>query len=89
MLKKILFNKIGSPTTITENKMWNSTFTDTLKKDLLLNYDKFARPEHHAMATKVGIKLTIRHIDLDESKSIMTTHSWIKLVIALFSVIHG
>lgn len=60
--------------------MWNFTATDTLKRDLLLNYDKFARPEHHSHATKVGIKLTIRHIDLDETKSTMTTHSWIKLV---------
>jgi hypothetical protein len=43
---------------------WNATWTDRLKRDLLLNYDKFARPAQHTNTTVVNLDVTFRHIDL-------------------------
>lgn len=43
-----------------------------------MNYDRFARPAHHENATNVDIKLSIRHIDINEQKSIMTVNGWMK-----------
>ena len=43
---------------------WNATWTDRLKRDLLLNYDKFARPAQHTNTTVVKLDLTLRHISL-------------------------
>ncbi|EFA02806.1 nicotinic acetylcholine receptor alpha 10 subunit precursor [Tribolium castaneum] len=59
--------------------IWNSTVTDKLRQDLLLNYDKFARPAQHYNTTKVVFGLTIRHIELNEFKSTLVVHSWIRL----------
>lgn len=60
--------------------IWNATFTDKLRQDLLLNYDKFARPTQHYNKTTVKFEVTIRHLELNEFKSTMTMHSWTKLV---------
>nr|CAD7262373.1 unnamed protein product [Timema shepardi] len=43
---------------------WNATWTDMLKRDLLHNYDKFARPAQHNTTTTVTMHMTFRHIDL-------------------------
>ncbi|PSN48328.1 hypothetical protein C0J52_03410 [Blattella germanica] len=43
---------------------WNATWTDRLKRDLLLNYDKFARPAQHTNTTTVRLGMTFRHIAL-------------------------
>ncbi|KAF7279395.1 hypothetical protein GWI33_007337 [Rhynchophorus ferrugineus] len=59
--------------------LWNSTFTDQLRRDLLLNYDKFARPTQHYNVTKVKLGLTIRHIEINEFKAVLTVHSWLKM----------
>lgn len=74
--KKTFFTDIGP------KPIWNSTATDKLKHDLLLNYDKFARPAQHFNTTTVTIGLSIRHFDLNEEKSILTTN-------ALFSLVSG
>lgn len=60
--------------------IWNSTFTDQLRRDLLLNYDKFARPAQHFNVTNVQLGLSIRHIELNEFKSTLTVHSWFKML---------
>jgi hypothetical protein len=62
-----------------DEPQWNYTFTDQLKKDLLSNYDKYARPEHHAKATFVNVSISLRHFDVDEVKSVLTTHVWFRM----------
>lgn len=59
--------------------MWNDTATDRLRHDLLKNYDTSARPEHSTVASKVNIALTLIHIDLDETKGVLTTNGWLKI----------
>ncbi|KAF4524650.1 hypothetical protein B566_EDAN013759 [Ephemera danica] len=50
--------------------LWNATWTDRLKRDLMLSsltekgYDKFARPAQHTNTTVVTIDLNLKHIDL-------------------------
>uniref|UniRef100_A0A1B0EX90 Uncharacterized protein n=1 Tax=Phlebotomus papatasi TaxID=29031 RepID=A0A1B0EX90_PHLPP len=58
--------------------IWNATWTDKLKRDLFRTYDKFARPEEYYNTTNVDIGLTVLHITVDETKSTMTVHGWIK-----------
>uniref|UniRef100_A0A6B2EBZ9 Putative nicotinic acetylcholine receptor alpha 10 subunit n=1 Tax=Phlebotomus kandelakii TaxID=1109342 RepID=A0A6B2EBZ9_9DIPT len=58
--------------------IWNATWTDNLKRDLFMNYDKFARPEEYYNTTNVDIGLTVLHIDVEEVKSTMSVHGWIK-----------
>ncbi|CAO1367240.1 unnamed protein product [Diamesa hyperborea] len=61
------------------NTLWNDTATDRLRHDLLKNYDTSARPEHSTVASKVKIALTLIHIDLDETKGVLTTNGWLKI----------
>ncbi|KAG8305862.1 hypothetical protein J6590_060218 [Homalodisca vitripennis] len=56
--------------------LWNATWTDELKHDLLLKYDKFARPAQHTNVTEVTFKVTILHIEVDEAKSMMIINGW-------------
>jgi uncharacterized DUF497 family protein len=58
---------------------WNDTWTDRLKKDLLFNYDKYARPAQHTNTTVVNLFVIIRHVSLDELKSIMTVQAWVRM----------
>lgn len=60
--------------------MWNATWTDILKKDLLAAYDKFARPANHYNVTRVNMSLTITHVDIDERKAIFSTNAWLRMV---------
>ncbi|KAL3266434.1 hypothetical protein HHI36_010608 [Cryptolaemus montrouzieri] len=60
--------------------IWNATHTDKLRQDLLLNYDKFARPTQHYNQTIVKFGMTLRHFDLNEFKSQLTVHAWIRMV---------
>uniref|UniRef100_A0A171B4X6 Acetylcholine receptor subunit alpha-type acr-16-like protein n=1 Tax=Triatoma infestans TaxID=30076 RepID=A0A171B4X6_TRIIF len=50
-----------------------------MKRDLLHSYDKFARPIQHTNTTVVDIDLEIRHIDLDDTKCLLTVNAWVKL----------
>lgn len=52
-----------------------------MKRDLLMTYDKFARPSQHYNKTEVAVRLTIRHVDLEEDKSIFSVYGWISMVI--------
>lgn len=58
---------------------WNATWTDRLKKDLLFNYDRFARPAEHTNWTVVKLDMTLRHVTLDEISNIMTVQAWLRL----------
>lgn len=46
-----------------------------------MTYDKFARPAQHYNKTEVSVTLTIRHVDLEEDKSIFNVYGWISMVI--------
>lgn len=63
--------------------LWNATVTDRLKHELLLHYDKFARPAQHYNTTTVTVGLTIKHLDLNEQRSTFTVNSWIQVVSTL------
>lgn len=65
--------------------LWNYTHTDKLRHDLLLNYDKFARPAQHYNATMVQFDLTIKHIELNEFKSTLAVNGWLTLVRIFFN----
>ncbi|XP_031617172.1 acetylcholine receptor subunit alpha-type acr-16-like [Contarinia nasturtii] len=56
--------------------IWNETYADALKRDLLMSYDKFARPTQHYNTTKVTLDMKIKHVDFDEKTSIFTVYSW-------------
>nr|CAH7738580.1 unnamed protein product [Callosobruchus chinensis] len=66
-------------TKISPRPIWNSTDTDKLRKDLLLNYDKFARPAQHFNATAVRFGLSILHVEANEFKSTFTVFSVLHL----------
>lgn len=60
--------------------IWNETYADALKRDLLMSYDKFARPTQHYNVTNVTVDLKIKHVDFDESTSIFTVYGWFGMV---------
>ncbi|KAK5643122.1 hypothetical protein RI129_006967 [Pyrocoelia pectoralis] len=68
-----------TPAQIRPKPIWNSTYTDNLKQDLLLNYDKFARPTQHYNVTTVTIGLSILHVEINEFKSTVSVNSWVRL----------
>nr|XP_029720322.1 neuronal acetylcholine receptor subunit alpha-10-like isoform X2 [Aedes albopictus] len=55
------------------------TWIDKLKKDLLVNYDRNARPTQHYNVTNLDLKITIRHVDIDEENSIFSMYGWVKM----------
>ncbi|XP_018327385.1 acetylcholine receptor subunit alpha-like 1 [Agrilus planipennis] len=59
--------------------IWNATHVDVLKQDLLLNYDKFARPTQHYNLTNVQIGLSIIHLEVNELKSMISVNGWLSL----------
>lgn len=64
---------------IDTNILWNQTNVDKLRKDLLTNYDRLARPEHHKTVTVCSIGITVIHLELDERRGVLTTHAWLKM----------
>lgn len=60
--------------------IWNDTDTDRLHHDLLSTYDKFSRPNHNKETTNVSMKMVLRHIELDELKSVFSAGLWIMMV---------
>lgn len=64
---------------LSDNKLWNETNVDRLRKDLLHGYDRFARPANKEVKTPLNISLTILHIDLDETRSVLASHIWLKM----------
>ncbi|XP_012217863.1 neuronal acetylcholine receptor subunit alpha-10 isoform X2 [Linepithema humile] len=74
----ILFSNIvlyasGTPE---RSPMWNQTWTDRLKADLFVKYDKFARPTQHFNSTVVDFDITILYIDVDDFRSTVTVNGW-------------
>lgn len=61
--------------------VWNETYADILKRDLLISYDKFARPTQHNNTTSVIVDLQLKHFDLDEAASVFTIYAWFSMVI--------
>jgi len=44
--------------------MWNQTWTDRLKQDLFVKYDKFARPAQHFNTTMVKFDITLLYVNV-------------------------
>lgn len=65
--------------------VWNETFADILKRDLLISYDKFARPTQHNNTTSVIVDLQLKHFDLDEAASVFTIYAWFSMVMQKIS----
>lgn len=61
------------------NRNWNATKADKLKRELLLNYDKFTRPNQNENATVVYFDPSINHIEMDEERGIISVHCWVKM----------
>ncbi|KAF2899333.1 hypothetical protein ILUMI_06838 [Ignelater luminosus] len=59
--------------------IWNETHLDKLKRDLLMNYDKYARPEHHEDPTNLNVAISIFHIETDEARSTIDVLCWFRL----------
>ncbi|KAJ9578993.1 hypothetical protein L9F63_024901 [Diploptera punctata] len=59
---------------------WNATWTDRLKRDLLANYDKFARPAQHTNTTTLKLSISIRHIIVDDLETTMTVQGWMRMI---------
>ncbi|KAG7206627.1 hypothetical protein KM043_000306 [Ampulex compressa] len=57
--------------------MWNETWTDRLKRELFVKYDKFARPTQHYNTTVVSMDLYVLHASVDEFKSTMYVNGWV------------
>ncbi|KAK4878685.1 hypothetical protein RN001_011191 [Aquatica leii] len=74
-------NSVGIFKTITTSTkpIWNDTHMDKLKKDLLLNYDRFVRPENHNNVTEIMISLTVLRLETDEARSVVIVDGWINL----------
>ena len=65
---------------LAQKPSWNINNTDILKRDILMSYDKFVRPNPSLNITNVEVRLSVRHIDVDEDKSIVTVFGWFKMV---------
>lgn len=63
-----------------DKPIWSATYTDLLKRDLFKGYDKFARPAEPNATTNCTLGFTIRHIEINEQRSIMTLFGWVRMV---------
>lgn len=54
-----------------------------------MTYDKFARPSQHYNTTEVAVRLTIRHVDLEEDKSIFSVYGWISMVNSKWKILYS
>jgi hypothetical protein len=61
------------------NETTKQTDVDKLKELLLKGYSKNTRPENNGVATRCDIGMTMIHMDLDESKGVLTSHAWLKM----------
>ena len=46
-----------------EFPLWNETWVDRLRRNLLLKYDKFSRPAQHYDTTTLFVYLNIMHVE--------------------------
>ncbi|KAF5272064.1 hypothetical protein FQR65_LT05046 [Abscondita terminalis] len=66
-------------TTTGPKPIWNDTHLDKLKKDLLLNYDRYVRPENYENHTNIHMSLTVMRLETDEARSVVDIDAWIGL----------
>ncbi|XP_011167167.2 uncharacterized protein LOC105201028 [Solenopsis invicta] len=59
--------------------IWNQTWTDKLKQDLFVKYDKYARPTEHFNATVVKFGITPFYFDVNDFESTVTVTAWVRL----------
>jgi Neurotransmitter-gated ion-channel ligand binding domain len=58
---------------------WNKTDVDSLKEALLTGYNVHTRPSANKEKTSCHITMTIINIDLDERRSVLSSHVWLKM----------
>ncbi|XP_014239001.1 neuronal acetylcholine receptor subunit beta-3-like [Trichogramma pretiosum] len=63
--------------TAKNSPLWNETWTDRLKQNLLANYDKFARPSQHWETTRVNVKLNVQTVEVDDMLNVMAANVWV------------
>ncbi|XP_022906879.2 acetylcholine receptor subunit beta-like 1 isoform X1 [Onthophagus taurus] len=84
VLFQLVFSRLTSSAALRKNvgrvPLWNATLVDKLKQDLLLNYDKFARPTPHTNITTVKFGMEIKNVEVNEFKSTVTIAGWTRLV---------
>lgn len=52
---------------------------DILKADLFKNYDVNIRPANFNETTYLKVGLNVHRVEIDDSESLVTTHSWIEM----------
>ncbi|XP_058062845.1 5-hydroxytryptamine receptor 3A-like isoform X2 [Anopheles bellator] len=57
---------------------WTPTFADTLRKDILRDYDPTLRPSQYYNVTTVETGITLTHVEINELKSIFSVYGWMK-----------
>lgn len=50
-----------------------------MKRELLKGYNRFTRPEQYETATKCDLGLTLIHMELDETRGVLASHTWLKM----------
>lgn len=55
------------------------TNVDKLKHELLKSYNKLTRPEQYNKATFCELSMTLIHMELDETRGVLTSHAWLKM----------
>ncbi|XP_063982232.1 neuronal acetylcholine receptor subunit alpha-5-like isoform X2 [Diachasmimorpha longicaudata] len=73
MISRYSFSGLGKP-------IWNATWTDQLKRDLFLHYDKYARPAQHYNVTTVQFGMKVYHISINEFKSAVDVRAYVKMM---------
>ncbi|CAB0031972.1 unnamed protein product [Trichogramma brassicae] len=72
-----VYNVSRGSFSIADSPLWNETWTDRLKQNLLANYDKFARPSQHWETTRVNVKLNVQTVEVDDMLNVMAANVWV------------
>ncbi|XP_050442726.1 neuronal acetylcholine receptor subunit beta-3-like [Adelges cooleyi] len=62
-----------------DKRIWNETWTDKLRRDLLRSYDRNSRPIIGDNLTNVTVSPVIKYVDLDYKQSIITINAWVSM----------
>ncbi|XP_015114685.1 acetylcholine receptor subunit alpha-1-B-like isoform X2 [Diachasma alloeum] len=60
--------------------VWNETWIDKLKTDILANYDTHSRPAHHNSTITVYLGLQVYYVTIDEFKSAVNVRAYMTMV---------
>lgn len=60
-----------------EFPLWNETWVDRLRRNLLSKYDKFSRPTQHFNTTTVLVYLNIMHVEVVSISNGLHENNWL------------